>query len=255
MAYWWWYGPWYEHQNLRDERVEAFTQELAEGVHAYAYVTRATTPGTFNRPAAEGRGDVHARDVRARSERQGDRRIAPPSTGDEFSRMLEACSVAWRCGRCLPLRSRVPGRIRGRVVMGCAQTPPCRSVTSMEPSRVSRTPVSRSHAALPSSSRAAGTRRFGVTPPETTTTCSSASMAAPRVRLNARAMRAPPSATIRLQSMMVPTTSAARAAPTTNVPAPSVTLTRARAWRRVRLCTLRRSDSIPICVPRRTLVR
>ncbi|MBL0220974.1 MAG: hypothetical protein IPQ07_44775 [Myxococcales bacterium] len=46
-AYWWWYGPWYEHQNLRDERAEAFTQELAEGVHAYAYVTRATTPGTF----------------------------------------------------------------------------------------------------------------------------------------------------------------------------------------------------------------
>ncbi|MEO8555008.1 MAG: hypothetical protein ABI678_33745, partial [Kofleriaceae bacterium] len=23
-AYWWWYGTWYEHQNMRDERVEAF---------------------------------------------------------------------------------------------------------------------------------------------------------------------------------------------------------------------------------------
>ncbi len=46
-AYGWWDGPWYEHQNLRDERAEAFTQELAEGVHAYEYVTRATTPGTF----------------------------------------------------------------------------------------------------------------------------------------------------------------------------------------------------------------
>ncbi len=45
--YSWWYGPWYEHQNLRDERAEAFTQELYEGVHKYDYVTRATTPGTF----------------------------------------------------------------------------------------------------------------------------------------------------------------------------------------------------------------
>jgi uncharacterized protein YfaS (alpha-2-macroglobulin family) len=45
--YWWWYGPWYEHQNLRDERVEAFTSLLWEGVHRYDYVARATTPGTF----------------------------------------------------------------------------------------------------------------------------------------------------------------------------------------------------------------
>ncbi|HEX4419482.1 MAG TPA: alpha-2-macroglobulin family protein [Kofleriaceae bacterium] len=46
-AYWWWYGPWYEHQNLRDERVEAFASLLWEGVHKYDYVTRATTPGSF----------------------------------------------------------------------------------------------------------------------------------------------------------------------------------------------------------------
>ncbi|HLL21171.1 MAG TPA: hypothetical protein VK427_03520, partial [Kofleriaceae bacterium] len=46
-AYWWWYGPWYEHQNLRDERVEAFTSLLWEGVHEYSYVARATTPGNF----------------------------------------------------------------------------------------------------------------------------------------------------------------------------------------------------------------
>ncbi|HWO18581.1 MAG TPA: DUF6049 family protein, partial [Kofleriaceae bacterium] len=46
-AYWWWYGPWYEHQNLRDERVEAFASLLWEGVHTYEYVARATTPGTF----------------------------------------------------------------------------------------------------------------------------------------------------------------------------------------------------------------
>jgi uncharacterized protein YfaS (alpha-2-macroglobulin family) len=45
--YWWWYGPWYEHQNLRDERVEAFASLLWEGVHRYDYVARATTPGRF----------------------------------------------------------------------------------------------------------------------------------------------------------------------------------------------------------------
>ncbi len=45
--YWYWYGPWYDHQNLRDERVEAFASLLWEGVHDYEYVARATTPGTF----------------------------------------------------------------------------------------------------------------------------------------------------------------------------------------------------------------
>jgi uncharacterized protein YfaS (alpha-2-macroglobulin family) len=45
--YWWWYGPWYEHQNMRDERVEAFASLLWEGVHKYEYVARATTPGNF----------------------------------------------------------------------------------------------------------------------------------------------------------------------------------------------------------------
>lgn len=45
--YWWWWSTWYQHQNLRDERAEAFTTMLWEGVHTYTYVTRATTPGTF----------------------------------------------------------------------------------------------------------------------------------------------------------------------------------------------------------------
>ncbi len=44
---WWWWRTWYEHQNLRDDRVEAFTSLLSEGVHTYAYVARATTPGEF----------------------------------------------------------------------------------------------------------------------------------------------------------------------------------------------------------------
>lgn len=46
-AYWWWLGPWYEHQNMRDERIEAFASLLWEGVHSYEYVARATTPGNF----------------------------------------------------------------------------------------------------------------------------------------------------------------------------------------------------------------
>ncbi|MCA9555946.1 MAG: hypothetical protein KC933_38330, partial [Myxococcales bacterium] len=44
---WWWYRPWYEHENLRDDRVEAFSTLLWEGVHEYTYYARATTPGTF----------------------------------------------------------------------------------------------------------------------------------------------------------------------------------------------------------------
>ena len=45
--YWYWQSTWYEHQNLRDERVEAFTSLLWEGVYNYTYVARATTPGAF----------------------------------------------------------------------------------------------------------------------------------------------------------------------------------------------------------------
>ncbi len=46
-AWWWWNRPWFEHQNLRDERVEAFASLLFEGAYTYSYVARATTPGTF----------------------------------------------------------------------------------------------------------------------------------------------------------------------------------------------------------------
>ena len=47
IGYWWWWRTWYEHQNLRDERAEAFTSLLWEGVYDYTYVARATTPGSF----------------------------------------------------------------------------------------------------------------------------------------------------------------------------------------------------------------
>jgi hypothetical protein len=50
---WWWWRPWFEHQNLRDDRAEAFTSLMWEGVYTYTYVARATTPGLFVVPPAK----------------------------------------------------------------------------------------------------------------------------------------------------------------------------------------------------------
>src|SRR4029078_5824001 len=47
---WWWSRPWYEHQVIRGERLEAFSSLLWDGVYDYTYVARATTPGTFVAP-------------------------------------------------------------------------------------------------------------------------------------------------------------------------------------------------------------
>jgi len=57
--WWWWSRPWYEHQNLRDERAEAFTSLLWEGVYNYSYVARATTPGTFVVPPSKAEEMYH----------------------------------------------------------------------------------------------------------------------------------------------------------------------------------------------------
>ncbi|MFH1464042.1 MAG: Ig-like domain-containing protein [Pseudomonadota bacterium] len=57
--YWWWRRAWYEHQNLRDERVEAFTTLLWEGVHTYTYVATATTPGRFVVPPTKAEEMYH----------------------------------------------------------------------------------------------------------------------------------------------------------------------------------------------------
>ncbi len=57
--YWWWYRPWYVHQNLRDERAEAFAPLVRAGVHEYSYVTRATTPGEFVAPPAKAEEMYH----------------------------------------------------------------------------------------------------------------------------------------------------------------------------------------------------
>lgn len=56
---WWWNPRWFEHQNLRDERTEAFASLLSEGVHTYSYVARATTPGAFVVPPAKAEEMYH----------------------------------------------------------------------------------------------------------------------------------------------------------------------------------------------------
>lgn len=48
-----WLGTWYEQQNMRDERVEAFASFLPEGVYTYRYIAKATTPGKFVVPPAK----------------------------------------------------------------------------------------------------------------------------------------------------------------------------------------------------------
>ena len=67
---WWWRWSWYEHQNLRDERAEAFTSLLWEGVYEYTYIARATTPGTFMVPPAKAE-EMYSPEVFGRS--SGDR--------------------------------------------------------------------------------------------------------------------------------------------------------------------------------------
>jgi alpha-2-macroglobulin len=56
---WWWRQYWFDHQNFRDERAEAFAGLLWEGVYNYIYVTRATTPGQFVVPPAKAEEMYH----------------------------------------------------------------------------------------------------------------------------------------------------------------------------------------------------
>ncbi|MDW8304604.1 MAG: alpha-2-macroglobulin family protein [Acidobacteriota bacterium] len=44
---WWWKRNWFEHQNLRDDRVEVFSSLVWGGVFEYSYFARATTIGDF----------------------------------------------------------------------------------------------------------------------------------------------------------------------------------------------------------------
>jgi uncharacterized protein YfaS (alpha-2-macroglobulin family) len=58
-GYYNWRWTWFEHQNFRDERAEAFSALLWEGVYSYTYVTRATTPGQFVVPPAKAEEMYH----------------------------------------------------------------------------------------------------------------------------------------------------------------------------------------------------
>lgn len=58
-SFWWWYSRWYEHQNLRDERAEAFSGLVYAGTFEYTYVARATTPGHFVVPPAKAEEMYH----------------------------------------------------------------------------------------------------------------------------------------------------------------------------------------------------
>ncbi len=49
----WWWSRWYSHENLRDERAEAFASLLWDGDWEYTYLARATTPGRFVVPPAK----------------------------------------------------------------------------------------------------------------------------------------------------------------------------------------------------------
>ncbi len=63
-TYWWW--QWYEHQNLRDDRAEAFSSLLWAGTYDYTYVARATTPGTFVVPPTKAE-EIYAPETFGRS--------------------------------------------------------------------------------------------------------------------------------------------------------------------------------------------
>ncbi len=70
--YWWWSRSWYEHQELHDERAEAFTTQLWDGVHEYVYYARATTLGSFVVPPAKAE-EMYAPETYGRS--AGDRMV------------------------------------------------------------------------------------------------------------------------------------------------------------------------------------
>jgi hypothetical protein len=64
ISYWWW--RWYEHDNLRDDRAEAFASLLWAGTYDYTYVARATTPGTFVVPPTKAE-EIYAPETFGRS--------------------------------------------------------------------------------------------------------------------------------------------------------------------------------------------
>jgi len=62
----WYGGTWFDHENLRDDRVEAFSSYLYGGTYDYTYVARATTPGSFVVPPAKAE-EIYAPEVFGRT--------------------------------------------------------------------------------------------------------------------------------------------------------------------------------------------
>lgn len=62
-----WFGAtWFDHENLRDDRVEAFSAYLYGGTYTYTYVARATTLGSFVVPPAKAE-EIYAPEVFGRT--------------------------------------------------------------------------------------------------------------------------------------------------------------------------------------------
>ena len=62
-----WYGStWFDHENLRDDRVEAFSAYLYGGTYDYTYIARATTIGSFVVPPAKAE-EIYAPEVFGRT--------------------------------------------------------------------------------------------------------------------------------------------------------------------------------------------
>lgn len=62
-----WFGwTWFDHENLRDDRVEAYGAYLYGGTYEYTYIARATTPGVFVVPPARAE-EIYAPEVFGRS--------------------------------------------------------------------------------------------------------------------------------------------------------------------------------------------
>jgi alpha-2-macroglobulin len=93
---WCWCWRWFEHQNLRDDRAEAFTSFLGGGTYEYRYVARATTPGRFVVPPATAE-ELFAPEVFGRS---------ASATSSSSSRSSSSRSSirpgSGRLGRCSP---------------------------------------------------------------------------------------------------------------------------------------------------------
>ncbi len=65
MPMWWGY-TWFDHENLRDDRVEAYSGYLVGGTYEYTYVARATTVGEFVVPPTKAE-EIYAPEVFGRS--------------------------------------------------------------------------------------------------------------------------------------------------------------------------------------------